>query len=148
MNRASRRPSKTEALRLLLVRVLMATWTNPIWIKLWPSDLCFLMVSGLKSWHNSCSLFRVYVTLPFWDIRGNVSLSAKNHLKGSVHLKQIDCNFLLYYFCLIINLYNAMNFNKRHTIQSKGLVDPQWTIAFSEVYVITKKWLCLTVLFT
>jgi len=39
-----------------------------------------------------------------------------------------------------------MNFNKRHTIQSKGLVDLQWIIAFSEVYAITKERLRLTVL--
>jgi hypothetical protein len=28
---------------------------------------------------------------PILGYKGNVSLSAKNHLKGSVHLKHIDC---------------------------------------------------------
>jgi hypothetical protein len=37
-----------------------------------------------------------------------------------------------------------MNSKKRHTIQYKYLVGPQRSIALSEVYAITKKWLRLT----
>jgi hypothetical protein len=36
---------------------------------------------------------------------------------------------------------------KRHTIQYKGLVGPQRSIALSEVYAIIKTWLRLTVSF-
>jgi hypothetical protein len=67
-----------------------------------------------------------------------------------MHLQPLDFNFLFYYFCLLINIYNALNFflkkkkkKKRQFIQYKGLAGPQWSIALSEVYALTKKWLCL-----
>jgi hypothetical protein len=49
---------------------------------------------------------------PIFGYRGNVNLSAKNILNGSVHLQPLDLNFLFYYFCLLINIYNALNLKK------------------------------------
>jgi len=60
-------------------------------------------------------------------------------LNESIYLQHIDCNFLFYYSCLLIIIYNAMNSKKRHIIQYKGLVGSQRFIVLSEVYAITKK---------
>jgi hypothetical protein len=61
-----------------------------------------------------------------------------------VHLQHLDFNFLFYNLCLLIIIYNALNSKKGQIIQYKGLAGPQRSIALSEVYALTRKWLRLT----